>query len=189
MVEIEAGFMKVFDQDMLDTKNPLGRFQGLLAQLDRELCVALVRKGIDARFYALRWLTLLFSQELELPDVLRLWDSLFGDAHRFDFLLFFACAVIQSVRSQLLTKDFAPSLMLLQDMPIPDVAALIADAAAAMNATDPRCLESDNLAEAYSDVVKEVQKPAEQPQQQEHHHIFSRLLNASHRHHRSNTKK
>ena len=133
--------------------------------------------------------SLLFSQELELPDVLRLWDSLFGDAHRFDFLLFFACAVIQSVRSQLLTKDFAPSLMLLQDMPIPDVAALIADAAAAMNATDPRCLESDNLAEAYSDVVKEVQKPPEQPQQQEHHHIFSRLFNASHRHHRSNTKK
>ena len=184
MVEIESGFSKKFDQSMLDTQSPLGRFQGLLALLDRELCVALVRKQLDARFYALRWLTLLFSQELELPDVLRLWDSLLGDPHRFRFLLFCACAMVMSVRTQLLAEDFGPCLVLLQDMPVPDVAALIADAAALMDATDPRCLEPAYLAHAYSEVVAEAEAPKSpqqqsQQQQHQHHHIFGKVFGFS----------
>lgn len=191
------GFTKEFDQSMLDTNSPVGRFQGLLALLDRELCVALVRKGLDARFYALRWLTLLFSQELELPDVLRLWDSLFGDAHRFRFLLFFACSLILSVRTQLLASDFGPCLVLLQDMPVPDVAALIADAADRMDHTDPRCLEPEYLAHVYAQVVAEAHAPPQsqnpqpppqqQQQQQQQHHTFSKLF--GHSHHSSKPKK
>lgn len=34
-----------------------------------------------------RWLTLLLSQEFDLPDVIRVWDSLFADADRFSYLI------------------------------------------------------------------------------------------------------
>ena len=34
-------------------------------------------------FYGFRWLTLLMTQEFDLPDVLRLWDSLLSDSRRF----------------------------------------------------------------------------------------------------------
>lgn len=195
MAEIDQGFSKKFDQDMLDTENPLGRFQGLLAVVDPELCTALVRKGLDARFYALRWITLLFSQELELPDVLRLWDSLFGDAHRFRFLLFFACAMVQSARTQLLRDDFGPCLVLLQDMPVPDVAALIASAAALMDSTDPCLLQPAHLARAYAKVVEDAKKPPQSQQQQQqqqqsphqHHSVFSKVFDRSR--HRSQNKK
>jgi len=45
-------------------------------------------------FAATRWLTLLLSQEFPLPDVLRIWDSLFADENRFDFLIYICCSMI-----------------------------------------------------------------------------------------------
>lgn len=45
-------------------------------------------------FLSFRWLTLLLSQEFPLPDVLRIWDSLFADQHRFSFLIYICCAMI-----------------------------------------------------------------------------------------------
>jgi hypothetical protein len=41
-----------------------------------------------------RWITLLLSQEFPLPDVLRIWDTLFSDESRFDFLIYVCCAMI-----------------------------------------------------------------------------------------------
>lgn len=41
-----------------------------------------------------RWLTLLLSQEFSLPEVLRIWDSLFSDTRRFSFLIDICCAMI-----------------------------------------------------------------------------------------------
>jgi hypothetical protein len=63
---------------------------------------ARLRAGLAPQFYSFRWITLLLSQEFELPDgtrviqctvmmfvrtVMRLWDSLFADAHRFSYLV------------------------------------------------------------------------------------------------------
>jgi hypothetical protein len=45
-------------------------------------------------FLAIRWLTLMLSQEFPLPDVLRIWDSLFADENRFDFLIHICCSMI-----------------------------------------------------------------------------------------------
>ena len=45
-------------------------------------------------FVSSRWLTLLLSQEFPLPDVLRIWDSLFADENRFDFLIYICCSMI-----------------------------------------------------------------------------------------------
>ena len=143
----------------MDTQNPVGRYQALLALLDRELFVDLARKNIDARFYVLRWLSLLFTQELELPDVLRLWDSLLGDPHRFRFLLFFACAMVMSVREQILANEFGQCLMLLQNMPVGDVCQLIARATQLMESTDPACLEPQYLAAVYADAMAAAQAP------------------------------
>ena len=39
--------------------------------------------GAAPSFYGFRWLTLLMTQEFDLPDVLRLWDSLLADTQRF----------------------------------------------------------------------------------------------------------
>lgn len=38
------------------------------------------------------------SYEFEVPEVIRLWDTLLADAERFEFLLYFCCALMMYAR-------------------------------------------------------------------------------------------
>ncbi|XP_006892545.1 PREDICTED: TBC1 domain family member 13 isoform X2 [Elephantulus edwardii] len=80
---------------------------------------------IKPQFFAFRWLTLLLSQEFLLPDVIRIWDSLFADDNRFDFLLLVCCSMLILIREQLLEGDFTVNMRLLQDYPITDVCQIL----------------------------------------------------------------
>lgn len=54
-------------------------------------------------------------QEWDLPDVLRLWDSLLADSARFEFCLYFCVATVLSIREELLENDdFAYTVKALQ---------------------------------------------------------------------------
>ncbi|KAA8584678.1 hypothetical protein FQN60_008463 [Etheostoma spectabile] len=44
-------------------------------------------QNIKPQYFTFRWLTLLLSQEFLLPDVIRIWDTLFSDQDRFHFLI------------------------------------------------------------------------------------------------------
>ncbi|KAL7751153.1 hypothetical protein RI367_003358 [Sorochytrium milnesiophthora] len=50
-----------------------------LQNVDPALASDLADKSLDATFYAFRWYTCLCAQEFDLPDTIRLWDSLFAD--------------------------------------------------------------------------------------------------------------
>ena len=50
--------------------------QGLVGVADPELSLHLETQGLKPILYAMRWVTLMLSQEFALPDVLRLWDSI-----------------------------------------------------------------------------------------------------------------
>lgn len=49
---------------------------------------------IQPQYFTFRWLTLLLSQEFLLPDVIRIWDTLFSDQERFHFLILVCCAML-----------------------------------------------------------------------------------------------
>ncbi|XP_078472193.1 TBC1 domain family member 13 isoform X2 [Lampetra fluviatilis] len=68
-----------------------------------------------------RDLELYMRLEFLLPDVLRIWDSLFSDTRRFDFLILVCSAMLMLIRDRMLQGDFAVNMRLLQDYPIPDV--------------------------------------------------------------------
>jgi hypothetical protein len=61
------------------------------------------------------------SQEFELPNVLRLWDSILADESRFDYLIYVCCAMIILVRDQILENDFEHNVKLLQNYPSIDI--------------------------------------------------------------------
>mmetsp|Transcript_61072 Transcript_61072/g.108235 ORF Transcript_61072/g.108235 Transcript_61072/m.108235 type:complete len:86 (-) Transcript_61072:378-635(-) len=55
------------------------------------------------------------TQEFDLPDVMRLWDSLLTDPQRFSFLIYFCAAVVLSIRDELIAhNDFAFCVKALQ---------------------------------------------------------------------------
>lgn len=103
-------------------------FTDLLQCHDPELHSLLETQGIDAAFYGLRWLTTILSREFNLPDTIRLWDTLFSDTNRNELLSYICCTMIREQRSKLLLGDFSENLGLLQSYPETDVNSLLTKA-------------------------------------------------------------
>ncbi|EFA75392.1 TBC1 domain family member 13 [Heterostelium album PN500] len=117
MSEIRDNFCKSLDKSESGVISSIKKLNFLLKKKDRQLWKDLEEKKLHPQFYSFRWITLLLSQEFELPDVLRLWDSLFSDPNRFDFLYYFCCAMLICIRNQLLEAPFGDNLKLLQSYP------------------------------------------------------------------------
>ncbi|KAJ7307974.1 hypothetical protein JRQ81_008472 [Phrynocephalus forsythii] len=121
MSEIRDNFIKSLDDSQCGITYKMEKVYSTLKEKDVELYLKLQEQNIRPQFFAFRWLTLLLSQEFLLPDVIRIWDSLFADDRRFDFLLLVCCAMLMLIRDQLLESDFTQNMRLLQDYPISDV--------------------------------------------------------------------
>ncbi|CAH2316306.1 TBC1 domain family member 13 [Pelobates cultripes] len=120
MAEIRDNFIKSLDDSQCGITSKMEKVYATLKEDDEELYLKLQEQNIKPQFFAFRWLTLLFSQEFVLPDVIRIWDSLFADEERFDFLLNVSCAMLILIRDQLLAGDFTVNMRLLQDYPLSD---------------------------------------------------------------------
>ncbi|XDB55656.1 PREDICTED: TBC1 domain family member 13 isoform X2 [Capra hircus] len=100
MAEIRDNFIKSLDDSQCGITYKMEKVYSTLKDKDVELYLKL---------------------EFVLPDVIRIWDSLFADSSRFDFLLLVCCAMLILIREQLLEGDFTVNMRLLQDYPITDV--------------------------------------------------------------------
>jgi len=117
MGEIKDNFLKTLDDSACGIGHDMSQLIELLKRSDSELAEDLEKKHIKPQFFAFRWITLLLSQEFNLPDVIRLWDSLFADPDRFDFLIQVCCAMLILMREQLLDSDFSWTMKYLQNFP------------------------------------------------------------------------
>ncbi len=69
MSEIRDNFQKTLDQSELGVLAQIRQLNVLLRSKDAELWQDLEDKNMNPQFYSFRWLTLLLSQEFELPGV------------------------------------------------------------------------------------------------------------------------
>uniref|UniRef100_A0A7S3PLN3 Rab-GAP TBC domain-containing protein n=2 Tax=Aplanochytrium stocchinoi TaxID=215587 RepID=A0A7S3PLN3_9STRA len=125
MAEIRDMYIKGLDSSNDGLRGRIDALMLLVKKHDPVLFQHLEMLNINPQFYALRWLTTLLSREFELPDTVRIWDSLLADPSRFDFLLYVACAMLRAQREFLLANDFAECLKMLQTYPTSDVAMLL----------------------------------------------------------------
>jgi hypothetical protein len=115
MAEVRDHFCSKLDHTDVGITAKVKTMENLIMRKDPELARLLRRLRVSPTFYGFRWITLLFTQEWELPDVLRLWDALLADTNRFEFLLYFATATVISIREDLLEHaDFAYAVKALQ---------------------------------------------------------------------------
>ena len=121
-------FIAESDNSQLGIIAVVNEFDELLERVDFELWQLLNAQMLDSKFYALRWLMLLMAMEFQLPEVLRLWDSFLSDHNRFEFVSYFALAMLQKVRPQLMSGNFASNLQLLQKYPSFDLYELLVPA-------------------------------------------------------------
>lgn len=124
--------------------------------------------ALDPRYFALRWFTTLLSREFDLPDTIRLWDSLFAAQDRTTFLVFLSVTLLLAQREALLAGDFASNLQLLQAYPPTDVPEILAqsealqlfsargDAASVVGSREQRAREAAESARAAAEQVNVV---------------------------------
>lgn len=115
--EMQDVFIRQKDSTESGIIGRIKQFVILLKRHDAELHDLLDLQGVDPAFYGLRWLTTILSREFNLADTIRLWDTLFADTNRNEFLSYLCCAMILEQRERLLRGDFAENLSLLQDYP------------------------------------------------------------------------
>eukprot|EP00058_Branchiostoma_floridae_P001504 XP_002586992.1 hypothetical protein BRAFLDRAFT_129954 [Branchiostoma floridae] len=121
MSEIRDNFIKMLDDSASGIGSSMQNVLTLLKKHDQQLWRCLEDRGVRPQFYLFRWLTLLLSQEFKMPDVIRVWDSLFADRRRFDFLYCVCCAMIICIRSRILEGDFSDTMRTLQNYPDGDI--------------------------------------------------------------------
>ncbi|XP_065829896.1 TBC1 domain family member 13-like [Oscarella lobularis] len=126
MSEIRDNFIKTLDDDAACGIGAMMiTLMAYLKRADASLSAAMDAKQLKPQFFSFRWLTLLLSQEFDLPDVIRLWDTLFSDSKRFEFLIFFCCAMLICIRDDLLKGDFATCVKLLQNYPPTEIHSIL----------------------------------------------------------------
>jgi hypothetical protein len=113
--EIKDLFMTSMDRDK---SSGIGAWLQSLSQClerqDLELWQDFKVKQIDMSFFGFRWLSVLMAREFTLPDLIRVWDSLFADKLRFRFLIHIGCAMIVLVRNRILQSSYQDIIQLLQ---------------------------------------------------------------------------
>uniref|UniRef100_A0A8C2GR98 TBC1 domain family member 13 n=1 Tax=Cyprinus carpio TaxID=7962 RepID=A0A8C2GR98_CYPCA len=91
MSENRDNFIKSLDDSQCGITFKMESVFSKLKEKDTELYMKLQEQNIKPQYFTFRWLTLLLSQEFLLPDVIRIWDSLFSDQERFEFLIPVCC--------------------------------------------------------------------------------------------------
>jgi len=123
--EIQDVFIRQMDSEEKGIIGRIQQFVDLLRRHDPQLHDVMEAQGLDPAFYGLRWLTTILSREFNLADTIRLWDTLFADTNRNEFLSYVCCTMIIEQRTFLLANDFAENLGMLQSYPEIDVIYLL----------------------------------------------------------------
>ncbi|CAD7083195.1 unnamed protein product [Hermetia illucens] len=121
MAEIRDFFIKTLDDSEGGIKFMMEKLAKMLHEKDPDVWLRLKQQELYPQYYSFRWLTLILSQEFPLPDVVRMWDSIFSDENRFSFLIDVCCAMIVLLRDQILENDFSTNVKLLQNFPPMDI--------------------------------------------------------------------
>ncbi|KRX28114.1 TBC1 domain family member 13 [Trichinella nelsoni] len=124
--EIKDNFIKTLDSSNVGIDHQMRALYSLLQRVDPVLHQAMTEvQQLCPQYFAFRWLSLLLSQEFLLPDVIRLWDTLFADCRRFEFLLYVCLAMLILVRNDILTNEFSVNVRMLQNYPPIDIVSVI----------------------------------------------------------------
>mmetsp|Transcript_45365 Transcript_45365/g.67360 ORF Transcript_45365/g.67360 Transcript_45365/m.67360 type:complete len:782 (-) Transcript_45365:45-2390(-) len=121
MTEMRDIFVPALDNADTGLQGRIENMSTLLSLHDPEVRCHLDDMGIDASFYAIRWLTTLLSREFLLPHTIRLWDSMFASTHKDNFLRYVCVTMVMLIRGDLLKGDFTTCLRLLQAYPSTDM--------------------------------------------------------------------
>ena len=94
MADMRDSFLRTMDHESSGINGKVLEFDYLMCMVDPELHAHLSDEGLDPQYYSLRWLMLLLSQEFEMNNVIRLWDTVLADHEKFTFTNFICVGMV-----------------------------------------------------------------------------------------------
>jgi hypothetical protein len=114
MSEVRDLFIRSLDGETSGLHGQIKSLEMMIARHDSRVAKHLKELDVHTQFFAVRWLTTLLTREFELPDALRLWDSMLSSPKRFHFVCCCCTAMITTKHDFLLANDFPTCLKSLQ---------------------------------------------------------------------------
>lgn len=122
MSEIKDLFIREKDETRHGIQTRIKGVNLLLREVDKSIYNHFVENELEIQFFMFRWYTLLFTQEYEMPDVLRLWDSILSfkisnsrKIDKFMYVSFLCIALMLMKKDEILKLDFAGILLSFQN--------------------------------------------------------------------------
>lgn len=155
--------MKDLDSSESGISGKVAAVNRMLFLMDRQIHARLDELKIEPFFYCFRWLSLLFAQEFQLFDVIRLWDSMFARTNRVQYANYIAIAILISHKETIMEHEFITVLEHLQNLKFDsDVEQIVAVANELEKKWGGR-----NLDELYDKQQEVIRREAERLQRQQ----------------------
>eukprot|EP01022_Parablepharisma_sp_SALTPOND_P032312 TRINITY_DN838_c0_g1_i12.p2 TRINITY_DN838_c0_g1~~TRINITY_DN838_c0_g1_i12.p2 ORF type:complete len:442 (+),score=44.95 TRINITY_DN838_c0_g1_i12:95-1327(+) len=117
MEELKEAYSRQMDKTFGGIQQIIQKISEILKRVDVEYWNYLSETKADIQLFALRWIMLLFAQDMELPTVIRLWDSLLGDPERFLFFQYVVVRVIIEAKKEVIGSEFYEFVKVIQNSP------------------------------------------------------------------------
>jgi hypothetical protein len=114
MDDIKVLFMRSKDDSREGIFKKIDLLRLMIEIVDKEVSDHLHKYKVELSHFAFKWFILFFTQNFILPDVLRLWDTIFCEKNRFYYLFYVSLAILKLKREKILYSDFANTIINLQ---------------------------------------------------------------------------
>ena len=98
--------------------------------VDEDIYNKLLEKNIKCEFFCLRWFVVLFGQDFDMGDVIRIWDFVFSNENK-NYLLFYVCLAVINLRRNVIINgemnEILQEFQNLRDLMCDDVIFLAVD--------------------------------------------------------------
>jgi hypothetical protein len=121
MLELKEVFQS--DKDLCESgiHNKINNISYLLESHDPQLYEHFKIEKIELEYFMFRWYTLLFTQEFNMPETIRIWDSILTQNDKFEFVSYLCLAIVVINRQVLLNKDFSNIMFVMQKLDLLDI--------------------------------------------------------------------
>ena len=98
----------------------------MMSKIDKDIFNKLIKNNKENSFhFAIKWINLFFSQQMIMPDVLRLWDIIFCEEERYYFVYLFSLAILEYKKKDILKKDYYEIMEKLQNINLTNIEEII----------------------------------------------------------------
>ena len=112
MSKVSQSFVSANDKG-LEIKSFI--FTKCLEYVDEDIYKNLSRVNVRNEYYCYKWFILLFSQEFEINDLLKIWDLIFSHEDKYYFVVYIGIAILMSKKEVIVNGEMVDVMQALQD--------------------------------------------------------------------------